>query len=682
MKPTHFLVITLVCTLFLFSCKQNTNTNSKSNADVVAANIDSTADPATDFFQFANGGWLKAHPIPAAESGWGIGNEVKNEIYNKLRKLSEDASVAKADKGSATQKIGDFYATGMDTIAIEKQGITGLQTELDAISSIKDTKNLLDVVAQFQTKGIDVMLGLGAGQDMKNSSKMVLYLNQGGLGMPNRDYYVNTDKRTTDIRKGYLPHVAKMLQLLGENEQNATKQAAAVVGLETNLAKASRKLEDLRDPYANYNKKTIKDLAKLSPSIDWVSFFSKMNIPSLDTVIVGQPEFLQAVEKSLKNTKLDTWKNYLKYHLVTAFAGYLPQNITAENFDFYGKTLSGRKALRPRWKRVLDAEEDALGDDLGKLFVKEYFPEAAKKRYTEMVDNVMAAYSDRIKQLDWMSAETKQKALVKLSTVAKKVGFPDKWKDYSTMEMDRNSYVRNGINVAKWKFNYQMAKIGKPVDRTEWDMTPQTYNAYYNPSNNEIVLPAAIFTIPGFPDAQVDDAVVYGYGAASTIGHEITHGFDDEGRQFDEAGNLRSWWTKEDETQFTKRAKVMIDQFNDFTVLDSLHVNGKACLGENIADLGGITLGIDAFKKTEQYKKGEKIAGYTPMQRYFLGYALGWMSQRRNEELAMQIMTDVHAPANLRVNGPFANVPAFYEAFGVKPTDAMYREDAKRVKIW
>ena len=682
MKPTHFLVITLVCTLFLFSCKQNTNTNSKSNADVVAANIDSTADPATDFFQFANGGWLKAHPIPAAESGWGIGNEVKNEIYNKLHKLSEDASVAKADKGSATQKIGDFYATGMDTIAIEKQGITGLQTELDAISSIKDTKNLLDVVAQFQTKGIDVMLGLGAGQDMKNSSKMVLYLNQGGLGMPNRDYYVNTDKRTTDIRKGYLPHVAKMLQLLGENEQNATKQAAAVVGLETNLAKASRKLEDLRDPYANYNKKTIKDLAKLSPSIDWVSFFSKMNIPSLDTVIVGQPEFLQAVEKSLKNTKLDTWKNYLKYHLVTAFAGYLPQNITAENFDFYGKTLSGRKALRPRWKRVLDAEEDALGDDLGKLFVKEYFPEAAKKRYTEMVDNVMAAYSDRIKQLDWMSAETKQKALVKLSTVAKKVGFPDKWKDYSTMEMDRNSYVRNGINVAKWKFNYQMAKIGKPVDRTEWDMTPQTYNAYYNPSNNEIVLPAAIFTIPGFPDAQVDDAVVYGYGAASTIGHEITHGFDDEGRQFDEAGNLRSWWTKEDETQFTKRAKVMIDQFNDFTVLDSLHVNGKACLGENIADLGGITLGIDAFKKTEQYKKGEKIAGYTPMQRYFLGYALGWMSQRRNEELAMQIMTDVHAPANLRVNGPFANVPAFYEAFGVKPTDAMYREDAKRVKIW
>ena len=682
MKPTHFLVITLVCTLFLFSCKQNTNTSSKSNADVVAANIDSTANPATDFFQFANGGWLKAHPIPAAESGWGIGNEVKNEIYSKLRKLSEDASVAKADKGSATQKIGDFYATGMDTVSIERQGITGLQTELDAINGIKDTKNLLDVVAQFQTKGIDVMLGLGAGQDMKNSSKMVLYLNQGGLGMPNRDYYVNTDKRTTDIRKGYLPHVAKMLQLLGENEQIATKQAADVVGLETNFAKASRKLEDLRDPYANYNKKTIKDLAKLSPSIDWVSFFAKMNIPTLDTVIVGQPEFLQAVEKSLKNTKLDTWKNYLKYHLITAFAGYLPQNITAENFDFYGRTLSGRKALRPRWKRVLDAEEEALGDDLGKLFVKEYFPEAAKKRYTDMVDNVMAAYSDRIKQLDWMSAETKQKALVKLSTVAKKVGFPDKWKDYSSMEIDRNSYVRNGINVEKWQFNYQMAKIGKRVDRTEWDMTPQTYNAYYNPSNNEIVLPAAIFTIPGFPDAQVDDAVVYGYGAASTIGHEITHGFDDEGRQFDEAGNLRSWWTKEDETQFTKRAKVMIDQFNDFTVLDSFHVNGKACLGENIADLGGIILGIDAFKKTEQYKKGEKIAGYTPMQRYFLGYALGWMSQRRNEELAMQIMTDVHAPANLRVNGPFANVPAFYEAFGVKPTDAMYREDAKRVKIW
>ena len=340
------------------------------------------------------------------------------------------------------------------------------------------------------------------------------------------------------------------------------------------------------------------------------------------------------------------------------------------------------KEQKPRWKRVLDAQENALGDALGQLFVKEFFPEAAKLRYTKMVDGVKEAYAENISALDWMSAETKAKALDKLKKVTKKVGYPDKWKDFSAMTIDRSSFVRNVINANKWWYNYNVSKLGKPVDRTEWDMTPQTYNAYYNPSNNEIVLPAAIFMIPGYSDAEVDDAVAYGYAAASTIGHEITHGFDDQGRQYDAAGNLVAWWLPEDSIKFTERAKMLVDQFNEFVAVDTMHVRGEATLGENIADLGGVVLGLKAFKKTEQYKKGEKIGNYTPLQRYFMGYALGWMTQQTKERLARQIMTDVHAPANLRVNGPFVNVPEFYEAFNVNPTNKMWRDPAKRVKIW
>jgi putative endopeptidase len=426
----------------------------------------------------------------------------------------------------------------------------------------------------------------------------------------------------------------------------------------------------------------VGDLQKLSPTIDWHATITGIGVPQIDTVIIGQPEFYKALDKVVTTEKPEVLKDYMAFHFARTYAAYLSKSFVDASFDFYSRTLRGAKELQPRWKRVLDAEEHAIGEEVGQLFAKEYFNEKAKVRYSDMVERIREAYRARIEKLDWMTDSTKQKALHKLSTMKKKVGYPDHWKDFSAMKIGRNSYAENMMEANRWWNNYEIAKLGKPVDRTEWDMTPQTYNAYYNPSNNEIVLPAGIFTVPGYRDEELDDALVYGYAAASTIGHEITHGFDDEGRQFDEAGNLKNWWSPADSAQFAKRAEVLVKQFNGMVAVDTMHINGRASLGENLADLGGLLLGVDAFKQTDVYKKGEKISGLTPMQRFFLGYALGWMYQIREEQLASQVMTDVHAPARFRVNGPLPNVPAFYEAFNVKPGDKMYLPDSARVKLW
>jgi putative endopeptidase len=396
---------------------------------------------------------------------------------------------------------------------------------------------------------------------------------------------------------------------------------------------------------------------------------------------VGQPEFYTALNDELHTTSLDDWKSYLQFHLIQSYSSYL-DSASYENAFTYSQSLSGVKERRPRWKRVLDAEQSTMGEALGQLFVKKYFSEKAKKRYGDLVEAIREAYKERIKKLTWMSEVTKQKALAKLASISKKVGYPDKWKDFSTLIIDDGPYVLNIQRARTWWHNYNINKLGKPVDRTEWSMTPQTYNAYYNPSNNEIVLPAGIFTVPGYKDEDLDDALVYGYAAAGTIGHEITHGFDDEGRQYDARGNLTNWWTKKDSTEFSNREQMIIRQFDEFNPVDTLHVNGNATQGENIADLGGLLLGLDAFKKTPAYKKNGKIGGLTPLQRYFIGYALGWLSEERKERLASQVMTDVHAPAKERVNGPVVNVPEFYEAFHVKPGDKMYLPDSLRVKIW
>ena len=674
-----YRILTIAAIIGLYACNNKKDISVK--PDVVAVNIDTTVKPSADFFDFANGGWVKSNSIPAEQSSWGIGNLVIEENTKRLREISEKAATIKDKKGSNNQMIGDFWTTAMDSAKIEADGLKPIKPLIDRINNISDINNLLITVASFKKLGSETMFSDYVGQDAKNSEVMAYQLNQGGLGLPEREYYFKTDSTTVDIRNQYLKYIEKMLTLSGEDVTKSKLAATNIIALETKLATASRKMEDLRDPYKNYNKLSVADLGKLTSNINWTNYLNEIGVHSNDSIIVGQPEFFKALNNVLKSTPLEDWKSYLKFNLINDMSGVLPDAYGVASFDF-NKLFSGAKVRKPRWKRAIKMEESAMGEMLGQLYVKEFFNETAKKRYTIMVDAIKDALKDRISKLAWMSDSTKQKAYIKLASIKSKVGYPDKWKDFSAMEIGTESLAKNYMNSRIWWHNYEYNKLGKPVDRNEWDMTPQTYNAYYNPSNNEIVLPAGIFTIPGYRDEEVDDAVVYGYGGASTIGHEITHGFDDEGRQFDEKGNLVSWWTKTDEESFNKRADVMIKQFDSFEPVKGYHINGKATLGENIADLGGILLGIEAFKKTTQFKEGKSIAGYTPMQRYFLGYALGWQDQIREEQLKNRLMTDVHSPAKYRVNGPFVNVDEFYTTFNIKPGTAMYRADSLRVKIW
>jgi putative endopeptidase len=649
--------------------------------DILAAHLDTTISPRDDFFAYANNGWIKNNPIPGDETAWGIGELVQKELYEKLRKINEDALVRNDKKGTGKQ-IGDFWYSAMDTVSIEKNGIEPLRDELNKIAAMKTRDDVMTQAAHMHTYGVNVFFDEGVAQDPKNSDVWAYNMTQGGLGLPNRDYYFNTDERTAKIRAAYPAFIATIFRLMGTTDKEAETKAASIVALETSLAKSSRKLADLRDPYSNYHKIAIKSLGNISPGIEWPKYLALMGVKYVDSVIVGQPEFYTALGKEISSANMQTLKDYMSFHLVVSFAGYLSKPFSDAHFNFYAKTIHGAQEQHPRWRRALDAEEGAIGEALGQLFVKEYFDVTAKARYEVIVENVRNAYKSRIEKLTWMNDSTKQKAIHKLIAIRKKVGYPDKWKDFSAMKIDRGPYVLNMMHANIWWNNFQMNKLGKNVDRDAWDMTPQTYNAYYNESNNEIVLPAAMMTVPGHKDAELDDALVYGYTAASTVGHEITHGFDDQGRKFDEHGNLRSWWADADTAHFVERANVLVEQFNKMVPIDTIHINGAATLGENLADLGGILIGLDAFKQSDAYKKGKKIAGLTPLQRFFLGYSLGWLMEERPERVADQLHTDVHSPAKYRVNGPFPNVPEFYEAFGIKPGDKMYLPDSIRVHLW
>lgn len=662
----------ILCSAFIYAQQK----------DFLAENIDRSTKPGTDFFQYANGGWIKSTPIPASESGWGIGNLVQEEIYNRILEINKKASAKNEENGGTTQKIGDFWKAAMDTLALNKAGLTVLSGEFKAIDKIRSAAELTRAAASFHFAGVNCFFNAYVVQDDKNSEAMIFRMDQGGLGLPNREYYFKTDERTGKVREAYKIYMVKTFMQMGMSKATAEKSMKEVYELEKRLATSSRKLEDLRDPYANYNKMTFLQLGKNCPSINWLEYAKNIGIKnSADSVVVGQPEFYKALGKEIKTTPVAVWKNYLKFNLVRANAGFLDNTTYMNAFD-YRRSLTGATQPRPRWKRVLDAEEGAMGELLGQLFAKEYFNEKAKQRYKDLVEAIREAYVTRINNLTWMSAETKTRALDKLAKVSSKVGYPDKWKDFGSLQITPNSYYKNMTASSIFWHIYNMNKLGKPVNRDEWEMTPQTYNAYYNPSNNEIVLPAGIFAVPGMKDEDLDDAFVYGYAGASTIGHEITHGFDDQGRQYDAKGNLTDWWTKADGEEYVKRARAIIQQFNEFMPVDTLHINGDATQGENIADLGGMLLGLDAFKKTQQYKEGKLIGGLTPVQRYFLGYAYGWMYQAKKERLANQVMTDVHAPAKERVNGPVVNIPEFYEAFDIKKGEKMYRDEALRVSIW
>lgn len=663
------------------SCNNQTSQKTEAKPDILAQNIDSTVNPAEDFFEFSCGKWIKSNAIPDDETSWGIANLVNEELYQRKLAINKEASAANS-KNTTQQQLSDFWAAAMDSVKLDQDGLKPLHEVLAKIDAAQTPSDIMKVAAYLHSIGVGVFFNEGVGQDEKNSEVMAYQLYQGGLGLPNRDYYFNTDKRTADIRNAYPGYIRALFMLKGDDSVSAGKKAAAIFALESAMAKSSRTIEALRDPYANYNKMDMAHLRATAPDIDWQTVFTGIGLPKIDTIIMGQPEFYKQLNTLVTKTPVQTLKDYMTFHTINDFAPYLSSKLVETRFNFYGKTIRGAKQMRPRWKRVLDAEEQSIGEILGQLFVKEYFNDKAKKRYEDMTEAVREAYKQRIQKLTWMSDSTKKKALTKLAAITKKVGYPDKWKDFSGLKIDRSSFAGNIMKANAWWNNYTIRKLGKPVDRTEWDMTPQTYNAYYNPSNNEIVLPAGIFTVPGYRDEELDDALVYGYAAASTIGHEITHGFDDQGRQFDEKGNLHNWWSKEDEAQFNKRADVLAKQFSNMVVIDTMRINGRATLGENLADLGGILIGLDAFKGSKTFKENKTISGYTPLQRFFLGYALGWLYQTRNEELASRLLTDVHSPAKYRVNGPFPNVPDFYSAFNIPAGSKMYLPDSARVVLW
>ena len=665
--------------LMMTSC--NSHQTKSSKPDVLASNIDSTVNPAEDFFDYANGKWIRQHPIPSDESAWGLFQVIPNETLQRLKDINEEVSKTSHSKGSAEQKIADFWKAANDTVKVEQLGIQPLQPYLAKINSINDAASLQTVMAQLDAIGVGGAIAFFIQQDAKNSTHQVLQMWQTGLGLPEREFYFKMDKTSVDLRNGYLKNITKNLTLLGGDSTKAMASAKNILALETSLAKASRRLEDLRDPLTNYNKYAVSDLSKVSPQIDWTNYMAVYGVKGADSVIIGQPEYYKAAGEVLHTASIDTWKDYLRYRLADAFAPALPDAFGKADFDF-NKLFSGATERKPRWKRIISNEQGVMGELLGQIYVKKYFNDSAKARYTTLVENIRTALHHRIENLDWMSDSTKQKAFVKLAKVNKKIGYPDKWKDFSSLDISPDNYFQNLVNANIFWHNFNVNKLGKPVDKTEWGMYPQTYNAYYDPSNNEIVLPAAAFIIPGYSDNELDDAVVYGYMAASTIGHELTHGFDDEGRQFDADGNLKEWWTAQDSAQFVKRAKVLSDQFSKYVAVDTFKINGRATLGENIADLGGVLLGYDAFKLTDEYKKGEKIAGYTPSQRFFLGYALSWLDNERPENIRTPVLTDVHSPAKYRVLGPLTNVEAFYEAFNIKPGSKMYTPDSLQAKIW
>ena len=608
---------------------------------------------------------------------------IQDTINAQVRNVCESsAAITNSEKGSNKQKIGDFFFSGMDSVTLNKDGIAGLKNELDKIDGITDLKGLVKSAALIHSISGSPLFAFWISQDDKISSKNAIFFWQGGLSLPDRSLYFDKDARAVMIRQKFTEHLANMFKIMGYDGVSAGIAADHHMKLETAMAKVSRKREDTRDPLKNYNKISFKKLEETTPNIDWTVFTENTGLKGVDTVVIGQPEYLTALNGYLKSFSLTDWKNYLKYHLIRGTAQYLDDKTYLESFSFYSTTMRGIQEPKPRWKRVVQQTNNALGELIGQVYVNEYLPKGTKEKLEEIGNAIKTVYAERIKQLGWMSESTKQKALKKLSTVIMKVGYPDKWKDLSKLQIDRSSYLHNVMNANQWEFNYMISKYGKPVDRTEWNMYPQTYNAYYNASNNEIVVPGCNILVPGYERVLADDALLYSIIGGSTFGHEITHGFDDQGSKYDEKGNLHNWWTKEDSIRFFTRTKIIVNQFDKYIAVDSLHINGELTQGENIADLAGVMMGYEAFRKTNQYMNKEIIAGLNPSQRFFLGYALAWMINDRPEAIANQVRSNEHSPARFRVLGPLSNMPEFYTSFGIKKGDAMWRPDSLRVRIW
>jgi len=666
--------------LFLFSC--NTSNSNKEIHGIDKANMDLTADPAKDFYQYANGGWLAHNEIPESESRWGASNELIDKSKEaQLDLLTELAARTDAPKGTNAQKVGDFYKSGMDSAQAEKDGTSPLADEFAAIDAIKNARDLLKVVARHQRFGTGSLFEFFAMGDLKNSDIYAAYAYQGGLGLPDRDYYLDSGEKFENIRKEYLGHIQNMFELMGESADVAKKTPQTIMDIETRLAKASMTRVEQRDLQKLYNKKTVAEASKITPRIDWVTHVKNLGAADLDYFIMAQPLFFKEVNAMLKDVSIADWRTYLRWHLLTASAPFLSSKFVDEDFRFYRTVLLGTPKNKPRWKRVVAQTDAALGEAFGQLYVDKYFPGDAKAKANELVNNLRAAYAKRIEKVDWMSDATKARAKEKLAAIVQKIGYPDKWRNYSALEIDRGPFVLNVMRANAFEFDRTLHRIGKEVDKSEWGMTPPTVNAGYNPLNNDITFPAGILQPPYF-DPKADDASNYG-AIGVVIGHELTHGFDDQGSRFDAAGNMTNWWTEEDRQKFDARTKMLADQFDQYTVLDSVHVNGKLTLGENIADLGGIAVAFDAFQMAlEKHGRPGKIDGFTPEQRFFIAYAGVWRGKIRDEALLQRVKTDPHSPARLRVRGPLSDTPPFFAAFDIKPGEPMRRPDSLLVKIW
>jgi len=671
----------IIAVTMIVGCGPKKNGTTNEDTAINIANMDTTIRPGDDFYLYANGNWMKNNPIPADNSRWGAFETLMEENYKQLQTIMDEAATAKDVKpGSVQQKIGDFFATGMDSTKIERAGIKAIQPELDKISAVKTPLDVQRHIAYMQASGMSTLFYFYAAQDEKNSNAIIANFHQGGLGLADRDYYLATDDRSKEIRGEYVKHIAKMFELTGETKEKAANIATQIMQLETQLAKASSTRLELRDPIANYNKTNLEGLKKMVPQYDWTAYFQTLGLPKNDEINVGQVKFMSETGKMITKIPVEQWKTYFKWNLLCTAAPYLSDAFVKENFAFTGTVLRGVTEMKPRWKRVLNETSGSLGEAVGQLYVEKYFPAKAKQRMVELCGNLKAALKDRIQNLKWMSDVTKKEAILKLEKINVKVGYPDKWIDYTSLKIAKNSYFENVSNASRFSFAREMAKIGKPVDRAEWGMTPQTINAYYSPNMNEIVFPAGILQPPFF-FMNADDAINYG-AIGAIIGHEMTHGFDDQGRQYDKEGNLRDWWTKEDAVNFEKQTKVLVFQYDNFKILDSLHVDGKLTIGENIADIGGVTVAYAALQKANQGKETKVIDGFTPEQRFFLSYAQVWRGNVRDKELMSRLKEDVHSPAVARVNGIVYNIPEFYKAFPVLATDKRFKPVADRAVIW
>ncbi|HXM21249.1 MAG TPA: M13 family metallopeptidase [Terriglobales bacterium] len=671
-----FLVLVFLATIAVGSIVSAQTTSAKAQPVLDITSMDTSVDPCADFFAYSCGAWIKKNPIPPDQTSWSVYSKLEDDNKAILREILKGAAMPATDRDAVKQKIGDYYAACMDEKAINAAAIKPLQPVLDQIQQMYSKRDIADIAATLSSD--DVLFRFRSDQDYKDSTQVIAELDQGGLGLPDRDYYLKTDAKSVELRKAYVAHLQKMFELLGDKHAAAAVEAQTVMRIETALAKGSLTRVERRDPQKLYHKMTTRQLGALSPSFQWKTYFAKVGLPSVEALNVETPEFFNTLNTELKNEALASWKTYLRWHLVNANAPFLSSDFVNADFDFYGKTLQGAQELEPRWKRCVGYVDNDLGESLGQAYVERTFSPDAKQRAQKMVKEIEDAMGRDIDSLPWMTPTTKQHALEKLHSAANKIGYPDKWRDYGALTIARDDEMGNVVRAREFEFHRQLSKIGKPVDRGEWQMTPPTVNAYYDPQMNDINFPAGVLQPPLF-DANSDAAPNFG-DTGGTIGHELTHGFDDEGRQFDAHGNLRDWWTPEDAKAFEQRASCISDQYSQYVILDDIKINGKLTLGEDVADLGGVILAYMAWQEDTKGQTLEPIEGFAPEQRFFIAYGQSWCASTRDETKRLRATVDPHSPDKYRANGVVSNMPEFQEAFHCKASSPMVREN--RCRVW